>query len=179
MRKALIAGLAAVLVVMAGRPGLADQGEAGSLRIERPWARASIGAVKAGAAYLRIVNRGEVVDRLIATATPVAEHAALHTHLMAQGVMKMRPLETVEVAPGEPTVLKPGGLHIMLMGLRRPLREGETFPLALTFRRAGTIEVEVEVLKATSMGHKALMEHPRPHHADAPKTNCRAIPKGP
>jgi copper(I)-binding protein len=167
----LIAALAAVLVVMAGPAGFAAQAEPGNLRIESPWARASIGAAKAGAAYLTIVNHGEVVDRLIGTATPVAKHAALHTHLMEQGVMKMRPLEAVEVAPGEPTVLKPGGLHIMLMGLRQPLREGETFPLVLTFQRAGTIEVEVMVLKATSMGYDPHVEHHKQHHGDAPKTN--------
>ena len=152
----------------------AEAGAAASepaLEVTQPWARASIGAAKAGAAYLTIVNHGEAVDRLIGTATPVAEHAALHTHLMQEGVMRMRALEAVEVAPGEPTVLEPGGLHVMLMGLRQPLTEGETFPLMLTFQRAGTIEVEVRVLKATSMGYAPHMEHHMEHHGDAPKTN--------
>ena len=85
--------------------------------------------------------------------------------------MKMRPLEAVEVAPGEPTVFKPGGLHIMLMGLRQPLKEGETFPLVLTFQRAGRIEVEAMVLKATSMGYDAHMEHRKKHHQEAPPKN--------
>ena len=171
MRTSRIAAIAAVLAVMATPAGLAGQAEPGGLRIERPWARASIGAAKAGAAYLTIVNHGEAVDRLIGTATPAAEHAALHSHLMEGGVMRMRPLEAVEVAPGEPTVLAPGGLHVMLMGLRRPLREGETFPLMLTFQGAGTIEVEVMVLKATSMGPDPHMELHEMHHGEPPKTN--------
>ena len=75
MRLTLISTLAAVLVAAAGNAGFAQGAEMGSLRVEHPWARASIGAAKAGAAYLTIVNHGEVVDRLVGAATPVAKHA--------------------------------------------------------------------------------------------------------
>jgi protein SCO1/2 len=140
-------------------PGSTHMSAPRDLHIEHPWARASIGAGKAGAAYLTIVNHGKEVERLLAAATPVAERAALHTHLMEEGVMKMRPLQAIEVAPGEPTVLEPGGIHIMLTGLQRPLTEGETFPLTLIFQAAGSIEVDVIVQKAGSMGHDHQMEH--------------------
>jgi copper(I)-binding protein len=70
---------------------------------------------------------------------------------MEDGVMKMRPVEAIEVAPGEPTVLGPGGLHIMMMGLKAPLVEGERFPVTLVFERAGEATVHVVVDKATSM----------------------------
>ncbi|MGF1612163.1 MAG: copper chaperone PCu(A)C [Kiloniellales bacterium] len=129
------------------------------LHIDHPLARASIGAAKAGAAYLTITNQGAEADRLVAVATPVARSAELHTHLMDDGVMKMRPVVAIEVAPGEPAVLQPGGLHIMLMGLSAPLQEGQSFPLTLTFEKAGTIEVEVEIEGATEMGPGKGMEH--------------------
>ena len=131
----------------------------GDLMVDHPWARASIGQAKAGAAYLTIVNGGSEADRLIAAATPAAKRTELHTHIMKDGVMKMREVEAVEVAPGEPTVLQPGGLHVMLMGLKAPLSEGETFPLTLTFEKAGSLEVTVKIESAKSMEPSMKHEH--------------------
>jgi copper(I)-binding protein len=121
------------------------------LLIEKVWARASIGPAKAGAVYLTIVNAGSEPDRLIGAKTPAAREAATHVNTMVDGVMKMRHVAAIEVSPGEPTVLQPGGLHIMLIGLASPLAEGATFPLTLTFEKAGTIEVDVWVEKAGAM----------------------------
>lgn len=64
---------------------------------------------------------------------------------------KKRPLEAIEVSPGEPAILQPGGLHVMLMALKTPLIEGEKFPLNLTFERTGSIQVQVMV-EAPSTG---------------------------
>lgn len=146
-----------LLVPLLACLALPAQGQAhdfalGSLQIDHPWARASIGAAKAGAAYLMISNVGAAPDRLIAVETPAARRAALHTHMMDEGVMRMRPVEAVEVAPGEPAVLQPGALHIMLIGLTQPLAEGGSFPLTLTFEKAGAIEIEVKIEGATSKG---------------------------
>ncbi len=99
------------------------------------------GQARAGAAYLTVVNDGAEPDRLIEDATPVARSAALHRQLMDAGVMRMRPVPALVLPPGAPTVLKPGGLHVMLMGLKAPLRQGQTFPPALTFEGAGRLEV--------------------------------------
>lgn len=126
---------------------------AGDILVQQPWARASIGAAKAGAAYMTVVNQGTAPDRLVAVESDVAARTELHGHLMEQGVMKMRPVEAIEVAPGEPAVLKPGGLHVMFMGLKAPLVEGARFPLTLVFARAGRIEVEITVMAPTAMGH--------------------------
>lgn len=153
---ALLLGLAAPASLA---PAAAHEFKLGDLHVDHPWARASIGAAKAGAAYVTITNHGSETDRLVAAATPVARNASLHSHLMEDGVMKMRPVEAIEVAPGEPAVLQPGGLHIMLMGLNAPLEEGGSFPLTLTFEKAGSIEVEVQVEKATEMGPGKGMEH--------------------
>jgi len=129
----------------------------GDIAIGHPWARASIGQAKAGAAYLSLSNDGSETDRLIAVETTVAKKAEIHTHSMENGVMKMRPVEAAEVPPGAPVMFQPGGLHVMLMGLKAPLVEGERFPLVLIFEKAGRIEVMVAVQPATSA--EPAMEH--------------------
>lgn len=116
------------------------------LRIGHPWARASAGAAPTGAAYFALENRGGEPDRLVSASTPAAERAELHTHLHENGVMKMRPVEGgIELPAGGQVLLAPGGLHVMLMGLKAPLKEGERFPLTLTFEKAGELQVEVAV----------------------------------
>ena len=144
---------AAAFLIAAAMSGQVSAGdlEVGSLTLHGPWARASIGQAKAGAAYLTIVNTGNAVDRLVSAETPAAKMAQLHTHLMDGGVMKMRRVEAVEIAPGEPVVFRPGGLHIMMMGLKAPLREGESFALTLTFEKAGRVEVTVGIEAPTAM----------------------------
>jgi len=120
------------------------------VEIKDAWARATPGKAENGAAYLTIESL--VPDRLTGVSTPVAKKAGLHNMTMEGGVMKMRPLAEVEVPAGQPVTLKPGGTHIMLMGLNRQLKPGEHFPLTLSFEKAGTREVEVAVEKAGAMG---------------------------
>jgi copper(I)-binding protein len=127
-----------------------DGMHAGRIVVEQPWSRATAGRAPNGAAFMTLANQGDAVDRLVAAATPVAERAEMHTHLMDGGVMRMRPVEGIEVAPGSPTVLQPGGLHIMLFGLKERLAEGATFPLTLSFANAGEVTVEVTVRKASA-----------------------------
>ena len=140
----------ALLACLAG-PAFAQDAKLGDLVVMAPWARATIGQVKTGAAYLTVVNHGAAGDRLLAVSTPVAPRAELHGHTMEDGVMKMRPVEAIEVAPMQPTALKPGGYHVMLMGLEAPLVEGQAFPLTLTFETAGSLEVEVQVQGIAAM----------------------------
>lgn len=131
----------------------------GDISIGHPWARASIGQAKAGAAYVTLSNAGSETDRLIAAETPVAKKAEVHTHIMENGIMKMRPVEAAEVPPGAPVVFQPGGLHIMLMGLKAPLTVGDSFPLVLVFEKAGRIEVSVKVEPATHEEPKMKHDH--------------------
>jgi len=145
IRKCLLAAIAALAGIALATGATAHDYKLGDLKIEHPWARASIGVAKAGAAYLVVINAGKETDRLVAAASPVAETVQIHTHLIEDGVAKMRRVMAVEVEPGEPAVLQPGGLHVMLMGLKAPLVEGEVFPLTLTFERAGEIEIEVMI----------------------------------
>lgn len=149
--KRIFGAAAFALAALVATSAFAHDFKLGDLVIDHPWARASIGKAKAGAAYLTITNGGGEADRLISAETPAAKRAELHTHVMKDGVMKMRRLEAVEVAPGEPTVFQPGGLHVMLMGLKAPLTEGETFPLTLNFEKAGAVEITVKIESPKSM----------------------------
>jgi len=128
---------------------------AADLAVEQPWARATPGRAPTGAAYLTLVNRGKDDDRLLGAASPVAAKAELHGHQAATGhaghVMEMRPVAEVQVKAGQTVVFKPDSLHVMLVGLKAPLKEGERFPLTLRFAKAGEIQVEVPVGRAGAM----------------------------
>lgn len=119
--------------------------QAGGIVVEAPFARASAGPVKNGATYLTLKNEGGEPDRLIAVRAPVADRLELHTHLHENGVMKMRHIDAIVIPAGGMTMLKPGGDHIMMMGLKAPLKEGNSFPLTLVFEKAGEITVDVGI----------------------------------
>jgi hypothetical protein len=153
------AGVAAVLLAVSKLAVAEPVAGGGEVAIHDAWARASLGQMRTSAAYLTLEVTGDRVDRLIAAASPVAEKAALHTHVMEGGVARMRPVAAIEIAPGAPTVLEPGGLHIMLTGLNQKLVEGDTLPLGLTFERAGTVEIEVPIKGMAGMSPGRHGEH--------------------
>jgi periplasmic copper chaperone A len=120
------------------------------IEVKDAWARATPGKAENGAAYLTIVSPAS--DRLTGVSTPIAKQAELHNMTMDGGVMKMRPLADVDLPANQPVTLKPGGVHIMLMGLNRPLKPGDSFALTLSFEKAGKREVTVAVGKPGAMG---------------------------
>jgi len=126
------------------------QSPSGPVQVQHAWSRAT--TVATGAVYMTIANGGDADDRLVAAECPLAAKAELHQTINDNGVMKMRPVEAILVKAKNKAVLKPGGLHVMLMGLKQPLAEGQSFPLTLNFEKAGRIEVTVSVAKAGSMG---------------------------
>ena len=132
--------------LLLGSAAAAQDYKAGSLTIDQPWARASV--TETGAAYMTITNHGTAPDELVAAAAPVAGKVELHTHIAEGDVMRMRPVGEIDIGAGQSAMLKPGGLHIMLMDLKGPLKEGETFPLTLTFKKAGDVTVNVPVQAA-------------------------------
>jgi periplasmic copper chaperone A len=120
------------------------------LDVANAWAGATPGKAENGAAYVTITS--PTADRLVSANTPVAKKAELHTMSMQGMVMKMRPITGLDIPAGQPVTLKPGGEHIMLMGLDQPLHEGQSFPLTLDFEKAGPRTVTVTVEKAGARG---------------------------
>lgn len=144
MKKLLI--VLALLGAAVVTPLAAQEFPLGTLKVVQPWARATV--TQTGGAYLTIDNAG-AADRLVKVETPIAT-AELHNHIMDGGVMKMRAVDAIPLPAGR-TSLAPGGYHIMLIGLKAPLKEGASFPLKLTFEKAGTVEVTVRVDKPGAM----------------------------
>lgn len=152
MNRTFLSMALAVLGALALSPSAYGQDyKLGELTIQHPWAWASAGAAKTGAAYMEIVNDGTVPDLLVAVASPVAEQVQLHAYVVDGGVAKMRSIEAIEVSPGDPVILQPGGLHVMLTGLKATIVAGQSFPLTLTFERAGSVTVEV-IIQAPAVG---------------------------
>jgi hypothetical protein len=97
------------------------------------------------AAYMLLRNSGDESDRLVSATSDAAESVEMHVSQTENDVTSMRPVESIEVPAGGETELKPGGLHIMLVGLKHELKAGDTVRLALTFEKAGTLSVEADV----------------------------------
>ena len=120
--------------------------QAGSLQITGAWARATPKGAQVGGGYLKITNTGSAPDRLVSGSSPVAGKFELHEMSMSGGVAKMRELTNgLDIKPGETIELKPGGNHIMLVGLKQPLERGKVFTATLQFEKAGKFEVEFKV----------------------------------
>lgn len=139
-------------------PGLAVATDyrLGPLEISQPWARATAPTAPTGGGFLTITNRGTTADRLVGVRTPIAEQSQIHEMKMDGNVMRMRELEHgLEIPAGAAVTLAPGGLHLMLIGLKRPLTKDTRVPLTLVFEKAGSIDVElaVEAMGATSRAH--------------------------
>src|SRR6266446_8811037 len=105
--------------------------------VDHPWARATPAGAKTGAAYMTLINNGSSGDRLMGATTPVADAVQFHSVSEENGVSRMREMHDVAVAPGARVTFSPGGMHVMLVELKQPLKEGQTFPLSLTFEKAG------------------------------------------
>jgi copper(I)-binding protein len=135
----------------------------GPVKIEEAWARATPPGGKVGGAFVTLVNSGDTADRLVSAASPVAGRVELHTHIKDGDVMRMREVEGgIPLPPGGTVKLQPGGFHIMLLGLNQGLAAGSSFPLTLTFEKAGGVQVDVPVQAMGSMGpggHAAM--HPQ------------------
>ncbi|MDB5648824.1 MAG: hypothetical protein JWL62_344 [Hyphomicrobiales bacterium] len=118
----------------------------GPIRIEKAWARATPGGSTIGGAYLKVTNTGAVADKLVSGETGISDRFELHDMSMTDGVMQMRPVaDGITLAPGQIVELRPGGLHVMLVGLKQPLKAGENFSAVLKFEKAGTISVPFAV----------------------------------
>jgi len=137
-----IVALAAITVMTAASAATAD------LRVLAAHAPATPAAATSAAAYVTVHNVGATSDQLLRVSTPLAAQVQMHRSQLDGGVMRMRPVASLEVPIGGSIEMSTGGTHLMLMGLKRPLKAGEQFPLRLEFARAGVIEALVKVLPA-------------------------------
>jgi copper(I)-binding protein len=144
--------LTAICMSLLALPAEAADVTAGTLKISAPWARATPKGASVGGGYMTITNTGTAPDRLTGGSTNVSSKFELHEMSMANGVMKMRPLARgLEIKPGQTVELKPGGYHIMLVGMKEQLKAGDHFKATLDFAKAGKVDVDftVESLGAT------------------------------
>ncbi|HEX5514897.1 MAG TPA: copper chaperone PCu(A)C [Gammaproteobacteria bacterium] len=131
--------------------GLVATAHAGDIAVSGTYARATPPGATVGAVYLELRNTGVEPDRLLSAAAPVAARTEVHTHTMQDGVARMHEVPAVELPAGATVQFQPGGFHIMLIELKAPLTEGESFPLTLNFERAGELSLTVPVQKITAL----------------------------
>jgi len=125
----------------------------GPLSIQHPWSRETAVGQAVGGGFLTIANSGTREDRLLSGTTPVAAEVQLHTMTMDGGIMRMRQVTDGIAIPARGSVeLKPGGYHVMFMGLKRQLRQGERVPVTLRFQRAGNVTVQFAVQPVSATG---------------------------
>ena len=132
-------------------------GTVAGVAVQSPWVRVAI--VPEGsdapdappvnsAAYMVLTNASEAADALVAVETEIADTAEVHSVTMDDGVMRMRPVDSVAVPAAGEAVLEPGGFHIMLIGIRRPLAEGDSVPLRVRLRSGAVIDLTAPVLRS-------------------------------
>ncbi|WP_458093476.1 copper chaperone PCu(A)C [Roseomonas sp. WA12] len=153
-----VAALAALGAFALVSPLAAQQSATTGITIEQPWARAAIQG-GTGGAFLTIRNAGTQPDRLLSASSPAARTTEVHETVREGDVMRMRPVAALDVPAGGSVALRPGGAHVMLIGLAQALRPGTTLPLTLTFERAGTVEVQVAVQAAGAAAPGAAHHH--------------------
>jgi copper(I)-binding protein len=149
--------LAAASLIAAAALAHAHGFKLGDITIEHPYARATGPGMSIGGAYLTLANQGKD-DRLLSASAPVAADVQLHLMKMEGDVMRMRQVDGIDLPAGKPVVLAPGGLHVMLIGLKAPLKEGDRFPLTLKFEHAGETVVTVNV-EGTAANHSGAHDH--------------------
>jgi len=130
-----------------------------NLEIDAPWARATPPGASVAGGYASIRNQGSAPDKLVAASSPAADHVELHIMSMDGGVMRMQQVKSFDVPAHGELALKPGGNHLMFIGVKAPFKAGDKVPVTLRFEKAGEVEVQLSV---GAMGGSAPM--PMPMH---------------
>ena len=142
LRRLALAALVAILAL----PAFALDYKLGAIEIGQPWSRATPPTAESGGGYLVLKNTGTTPDRLIAVKSPAADRVEIHEMKMDGNIMRMREVEKgIEIPPGATVELKPGGFHVMFMGLKAPFAKEAKVPLTLVFEKAGSIDVDLMV----------------------------------
>ncbi|NPA58050.1 MAG: copper chaperone PCu(A)C [Aquificae bacterium] len=117
------------------------------IKVVDPWVRAVPPTMKNSALFMTIINDGDEDDELIEVKGDISKMIQIHRTVNENGVMKMVHVEKIEIPAHSKVELKPGGYHVMLMGLKRPLKEGEKIKFTLVFKKSGEIQIEAPVRK--------------------------------
>lgn len=137
---------------------LATPVSADSVRVENAWVRATAPGQKVAGGFMDLTADADM--KLVGGSSPVSKHLELHMMKMEGGVMVMRPLPEIPLPKGKTVNLQPGGLHLMFIELKQPIKEGDTVPISLTFRNAAGKEQQVQV-EAPARRGRAMGQH---HH---------------
>jgi hypothetical protein len=131
----------------------ADDVKAGDLVISQPWSRATPAGAKVASGYLTIANKGTAPDRLLGGSSEAATKVDVHEMASNGGVMTMRALDDgLALAPGATVTLAPGGFHLMLSDVKKPLKQGDSLPITLKFEKAGDVAVTFNVMSVGAKG---------------------------
>jgi copper(I)-binding protein len=117
---------------------------AAQVQVEGAWARPTVPGQQGGGGFVTLTSAAG--DRLVGGSTAVAERFELHTMAMKGDVMEMRQVDAIDLPAGKQVKLEPGGLHVMFVGLKQPLRLGTKVPVTLKLQKAGDVKVEFEVM---------------------------------
>ncbi|HMS19494.1 copper chaperone PCu(A)C [uncultured Sphingorhabdus sp.] len=146
MKSTNIYPLAGIALFALAAPVLAHNFSVGKIAIGHPWTRETAATQTVGGGFLTIRNNGNVSDRLVSATSPSATEVQIHTMSMDGGVMRMRQLKDgIAIPAGQSVELKPGGLHLMFIGLKKPFKQGAKIPATLKFARAGSVQVTFAV----------------------------------
>ncbi|KAF0135941.1 MAG: hypothetical protein FD152_1175 [Xanthobacteraceae bacterium] len=160
--QARLAAPAPLLRILASAPAAPAAVRVGSLGITQPWSRATPAGARVAGGYLTVTNAGPESDRLIGGSAAFAERVEIHEMATVNGVMTMRALGNgLTIAPGQTVALKPGGLHVMFMGLRTPLTQGQSVKVTLEFEKAGKVELDFQV---GNIGGRSAPDGEHHHH---------------
>lgn len=143
--KTFIATWSACLLLTAHGIADAQPAKTSGIKIEHPYARSTVPGQPVGGGYLVIRNSGAADKLISASAADVASSVEIHLMKLQGDVMRMRAVDAIDVGAGKAVQLQPGGYHLMLMGLKEPLKAGDHFPLKLRFEKAGEMTVDVTV----------------------------------
>lgn len=134
-------------------------GAADNVTVQDPYVRLAPPNAPATGAFMVIKNNGDKDVKVLKADNPVSKVTELHTHLNEGGVMKMRPVSAIEVKAKGEAVLKPGGLHVMMIDLKAPMKEGDIVPITLTFDDGSSKQVDAKVVRPMAAGMPAEMKH--------------------
>jgi len=147
-------GFAALIQPRASQSVSAAKTSTATIKISHAWSRATPGGAPIGVGYATITNNGKLPDRLLGGSVGFAKRIEVHTMTMTKGVMRMRKLKGgLVIAPEQTVTLKPGGQHLMLIGLQKAIQKGKPFTAKLRFEKAGDVAVTFTVEAIGSMQH--------------------------